>query len=43
VNIEEIMGSVERHAYKQGIKLEPTQADPDLWVYELGTEQRPLG
>jgi spore photoproduct lyase len=23
--------------YKQGIKLEPTRADPDLWVYEFGT------
>jgi spore photoproduct lyase len=37
VNIEEILGVIERHAYRQGIKLEPTQADPDLWVYELGT------
>ena len=37
VNIEEILGSVERHAYEQGMKFEPTQADPDLWVYEFGT------
>ena len=37
VNIGEILGSVERHAYKQGIKLEPTRADPELWVYEFGT------
>jgi spore photoproduct lyase len=37
VNIEEIVGSIERHAAKQGMKLEETQAEPDLWVYELGT------
>jgi spore photoproduct lyase family protein len=37
VNIGEILGSIERHAYLQGMKLGPTQADPDLWVYELGT------
>jgi spore photoproduct lyase family protein len=37
VNTEEILGSIERHAAKQGMKLEETQADPELWVYELGT------
>ena len=37
MNIEEIVGSIERHAAKQGMKLEETQADPELWVYELGT------
>jgi spore photoproduct lyase len=37
VNIEEIVGSIERHAAKQGMKLEKTQADSELWVYELGT------
>ena len=37
VNIEEIVDSIERHAAKQGMKFEQTQADPDLWVYELGT------
>ncbi len=37
VNAGEIMGAVERHAARQGFKFEPTQADPDLWVYELGT------
>jgi spore photoproduct lyase family protein len=37
VNIEEILGSIERHAAKQGMKLEETQADSELWVYELGT------
>ena len=37
VNAGEIMGAVERHAAKQGFKFEGTQADPDLWVYEFGT------
>jgi spore photoproduct lyase len=37
VNIEDILGSIERHSAKQGMKLEETQADPELWVYELGT------
>ena len=37
VNIEGIMGAVERHAAKQGIKFEETQADAVDWVYELGT------
>lgn len=37
VNAEEILAAVERHAAKQGFKFGPTQADPDLWVYELGT------
>ena len=37
VNAEEIMGAVERHAERQGFKFEPSQADDDLWVYELGT------
>lgn len=37
VNIDEILASVERHASRQGIKLEPTLADPDHWVYEFGT------
>ncbi|MDP9456391.1 MAG: spore photoproduct lyase family protein [Actinomycetota bacterium] len=37
VNIEGIMGAVERHAAKQGMKFEGTQADLSLWVYELGT------
>ena len=36
VNIEEIMGAVERHAGKQGQKPEPNQVDPDLWVYDVG-------
>ena len=37
VNIDGILGAIEKHAAKQGMKLEPTQADPALWVYELGT------
>jgi len=37
VNIEEIVDSIERHAAKQGMKFDPTPADPELWVYELGT------
>jgi len=37
VDIDDIPGSVERHASRLGIKLEPTLADPDHWVYELGT------
>ena len=37
VNIEEISASVERHAARQGMKFEETQADPEHWVYELGT------
>ena len=37
VNIEGIMGAVERHAAKQGMKFEGTQADEANWVYELGT------
>jgi spore photoproduct lyase len=37
VNIEEIVDSIERHAAKQGMKFDPTLADPELWVYELGT------
>jgi spore photoproduct lyase len=37
VNVEEIADSITRHAAKQGMKLEGTQADSELWVYELGT------
>ena len=37
VNIEQICASIEKHAAKQGMKLEPSQADPSLWVYEVGT------
>lgn len=37
VNIEQICGFMERHAKRQGEKTTPTQADPHLWTYELGT------
>ena len=37
VNIEQIYGFMERHARRQGDKRTPTQADPHLWTYELGT------
>ncbi len=37
VNIEQICQSIEKHALKQGTKTAPSQADPHLWVYEIGT------
>ncbi len=37
VNAEAILGAISRHALKQGMKLAPTDADPTLWVYEIGT------
>jgi spore photoproduct lyase len=36
-NIEQISAHIRRHAAKQGMKMQPTQADPSLWVYEIGT------
>ena len=36
VNIEQVTAFLKRHATKQGMKLEPTAPDEDLWVYELG-------
>jgi spore photoproduct lyase len=36
VNIEKILGYLERHAGRQGMKLEPNQCDPHAWVYDLG-------
>lgn len=35
-NIGQIAGAIERHAVRQGIKLEPNQCDPELWVYDIG-------
>lgn len=35
-NIEQISTAITRHATKQGMKFEPNQCDPDLWVYDLG-------
>lgn len=37
VNIEQIVGYIERHAGRQGLKLTPNVADPRYWVYEIGT------
>ena len=35
-NIGQIAGALERHAARQGMKLEPNQCDPELWVYDIG-------
>ncbi|MDR6176382.1 spore photoproduct lyase [Nocardioides zeae] len=36
VNIERILGYLERHVARQGPKPEPNQCDPHDWVYDLG-------
>ena len=36
VNIERILGYLQRHSKKQGPKLQPDQIDPKHWVYEIG-------
>jgi spore photoproduct lyase len=36
VNIEKILGYLERHAARQGAKPEPNQCDPVDWVYDIG-------
>ncbi len=36
VNIERICSYLQRHATKQGMKLEPDQVDPKYWVYDIG-------
>ncbi len=36
VNIEQVLGAIERHAARQGMKLTPNQCDPRDWVYDLG-------
>lgn len=36
VNIEQIMGYLERHAQRQGPKIRPDHVDPEYWVYEIG-------
>ncbi|MDX1542108.1 MAG: spore photoproduct lyase family protein, partial [Geminicoccaceae bacterium] len=38
VNIERILGAIERHARRQGIKPEPSQTDPEAWVYDIGEQ-----
>ena len=35
-NIEAILGYVERHAGRQGVKAQPNQCDPVDWVYDIG-------
>jgi spore photoproduct lyase family protein len=35
-NIDQIAKALERHATRQGLKLEPNQCDPELWVYDIG-------
>ena len=35
-NIDQIARTLERHAARQGLKLEPNQCDPELWVYDIG-------
>lgn len=35
-NIEQIVGYLERHAGRQGVKPAPNQCDPVDWVYDLG-------
>lgn len=36
VNIDEIAGTLRRHATKLGPKAEPNQVDPTDWVYDIG-------
>ncbi|TDD20060.1 spore photoproduct lyase family protein [Kribbella turkmenica] len=36
VNIEQILGYLERHAGRQGTKTKPNQCDPVDWVYDIG-------
>jgi spore photoproduct lyase family protein len=36
VNMERILGYLERHAGRQGIKPQPNQCDPVDWVYDIG-------
>ena len=36
VNIEKIIGYLERHASRQGPKILPDAIDPKYWVYEIG-------
>jgi spore photoproduct lyase len=36
VNIEKVVGYLERHARRQGVKVTPNQCDPVDWVYDIG-------
>ncbi|MGA5298735.1 spore photoproduct lyase family protein [Nucisporomicrobium flavum] len=35
-NIDKILGYVQRHAGRQGVKPEPNECDPKAWVYDIG-------
>ncbi|MEU1394163.1 MULTISPECIES: spore photoproduct lyase family protein [unclassified Nonomuraea] len=35
-NIDQITGYLRRHAGRQGVKPQPDQVDPRLWVYDIG-------
>ncbi|MEU1722931.1 spore photoproduct lyase family protein [Nonomuraea sp. NPDC005692] len=35
-NIDQITGYLRRHAGRQGLKPQPDQVDPRLWVYDIG-------
>jgi spore photoproduct lyase len=36
VNSDQLLGYLERHAGRQGVKPEPNQCDPVDWVYDIG-------
>ena len=36
VNTEKVLGTLERHVARQGVKTTPNQCDPHAWVYDLG-------
>ena len=36
VNVDEVLGYLERHARRLGPKREPNQVDPAAWVYDVG-------
>ena len=35
-NVDKVLATLERHAARQGMKVEPNQVDPALWVYDIG-------
>jgi spore photoproduct lyase len=35
-NIDKVVGYLERHAARQGVKPEPNQCDPVNWIYDIG-------
>ncbi|UQU61473.1 spore photoproduct lyase family protein [Couchioplanes caeruleus] len=35
-NIDKILGYVQRHAGRQGVKPAPNECDPEAWVYDIG-------